>query len=50
MSKIPSVSDIETDPGALVCSFKISDPDVDYEAELAKYAETNSHLADYTIE
>ena len=50
MTKIPGVTDIETDIDARRCTFKVTDPNVDYEAELAKYAETNTHLADYTIE
>jgi hypothetical protein len=50
LSKISGVTDIETDTNARTCTFKVTDPNVDYEAELAKYAETNTHLADYTIE
>jgi hypothetical protein len=50
LEKIDGVEDIETDPTNLVCSFKVTNPDVDYESKLAEFAETNEHLADYEIQ
>ena len=48
--KIDGVIDIETDPINRVCSFKVTKPDVDYLAQLADFAKTNSHLAGYEIQ
>ena len=50
LEKIDGVVDIKTDPEARICSFKVTDPDVDYKSELAKYAETNKELAGYKIQ
>lgn len=50
MSKIAGLKEINADPANLRCTFKVTDPSVDYKAEIAKYAETNSHLADYSFE
>ncbi len=33
-----------------MCTFELTDPSIDYKAELKKVAETNSHLAEYTIQ
>jgi len=41
---------ITTDIAGRNCTFELTDPSVDYKAELKKYAETNSHLAEYTIQ
>jgi hypothetical protein len=48
--QIAGVRDIKTDISGRMCSFKVSDSNVDYTTELAKFAETNSHLAEYTIQ
>jgi len=50
LSKIQGVANITTDIPGRICTFEISDPSVDFKAELKKYAETNTHLADYTIQ
>jgi hypothetical protein len=50
LEKIDGVVDIQTDTTKQVCSFKLTNPDVDYKAKLAEFAETNSHLAGYTIQ
>ena len=50
MEKIDGVEDIETDPANAVCSFKVTKPDVDYQAKLAELAKTNSKLAGYEIQ
>jgi hypothetical protein len=49
LAKIEGVTDIETDSSNRVCSFKVPKSNTDYAAQLAKFAETNSHLAGYTI-
>jgi copper chaperone CopZ len=50
LQQIDGVTDIETDPGNRVCSFKLTKPDVDYQAKLADLAKTNTHLAGYEIQ
>ncbi|WP_145420647.1 hypothetical protein [Planctomycetes bacterium K23_9] len=50
MAKIKGVSDIKTDISGRNCTFKVSDPDVDYKGKLKEFAETNTHLAGYTIQ
>ncbi|MDP7302703.1 MAG: hypothetical protein QGG09_06355 [Pirellulaceae bacterium] len=50
MQKIDGVTDIETDIAGRLCSFKVTDPDVDYNSKLAEYAKSNEHLAEYTIQ
>ena len=48
--KIDGITDIETDAANRVCSFKVTKVDVDYQGQLAEFAKTNSHLAEYTIQ
>ena len=50
MQKIDGVTDIQTDTQNRVCSFKVADPDGDYQVKLAEFAKTNSHLAEYEIQ
>jgi hypothetical protein len=50
LAKIDGVTDIQTDISGRLCSFKVTDPGVDYESKLAEYAKTNDHLADYEIQ
>ena len=50
LQKIDGVTDIKTDTQNRVCSFKLTDPDVDYEAKLAEFAKTNDKLAEYEIQ
>jgi len=50
LEKIDGVVDIETDPANLVCSFKVTKPDVEYQSKLAEFAKTNEHLAEYEIQ
>ena len=50
LQKIDGVTDIQTDPAKRICSFRVTNPDVDYKAKLAELAQTNTHLADYTIQ
>jgi len=50
LETIDGVEDIKTDPANLVCSFKVTKPDVDYKSKLAEFAKTNSHLAEYEIQ
>ena len=47
LTKIDGVTDITTDPIALTCSFKTTNPEI--ENLLAKAAETNEKLAEYSI-
>jgi len=47
--KIDGVTDIQTDPTNRTCSFKVTNPDVDYKEKLAEFAKTNTHLAGYEI-
>lgn len=44
------MTDIETDFKNRICKFRLTDPDVEYEAKLAEFAETNEHLEGYTIQ
>ncbi len=39
-----------TDVENLTCTFKVTKPDVDYEARLAGFAKTNDKLKDYEIQ
>ena len=50
MTKIEGVTEIQTDPVKRVCSFRLTKPNVDYQSQLAKFAETNEHLAGYEIQ
>jgi len=50
LATIAGVSDIETDIDSRTCSFKLSDPNVDIAAELARLAASNEHLAEFTIQ
>jgi hypothetical protein len=47
LEKIETATDINTDITARKCSFRVSEG-VDYQAKLAEYAQTNTHLAGYT--
>jgi hypothetical protein len=49
LAKIDGATDIQTDTGGRTCSFRLSNPDVDYESALAEFAKDNSHLAGYEI-
>lgn len=49
MQKIDGIVDIETDVAKRTCSFKVTDPTVNYQSTLAELAETNTHLAGYKI-
>jgi hypothetical protein len=40
---------IETDIPGRTCSFKLTKPDVDYQAILEELAKSNSHIAGYEI-
>jgi hypothetical protein len=42
--------DIKTDIPNRLCSFKLSQPSIDYQSKLAELAKTNSHLAEYEIQ
>jgi len=50
LEKIDGVTDIKTDIAGRLCSFKVTDPNVDYRSKLAEYAKSNEHLADYEIQ
>ena len=41
---------IETDVKNRVCKFKVTKPDVDYQAKLAEFAKTNTLLVGYEIQ
>ena len=43
------MTDIKTDPKAMVCSFNVPEGNTDYLAELVEFAKTNTHLADYEL-
>jgi hypothetical protein len=49
LEKIDGVTDIETDVPNRTCSFKLTNPDVDYKAKLKEFAQTNTHIAGYEI-
>lgn len=49
LAGIPGVRDIRTDIPERICSFELSDPELDYESTLQDLASSNQHLADYTI-
>jgi hypothetical protein len=49
LEKIDGVTEIETDIANRKCTFKLANPDVDYQAKLSEFAETNRHLADFEI-
>jgi len=49
LAKIAGVTDIETDIVNRTCSFKLTNPDVDYKARLEELAKTNTHIAGYKI-
>jgi len=50
LTKIDGISDIQTDPGNQVCSFRVTNPTLDYKAKLDEYAKTNSHLKGFSIQ
>jgi copper chaperone CopZ len=50
LEKIDGVTDIETDISGRSCSFKVTDPDVDYNSKLAEFAKSNEHLAEYSVQ
>ena len=50
MAKIEGVMDIETDTVGRTCSFRLEQPDVDYETQLTEFAESNPHLAEFSIQ
>lgn len=49
MQKIDGVTEIETDIAKRTCSFKLTKPDVDYQAKLTEFAKTNTKLAGYEV-
>ena len=50
LSKIDGIVDIQTNVPERICSFKITEPDVDYKSKLAEFAKSNEHLAGYEIQ
>ena len=42
--------DITTDIANRTCTFKVAKSDVDYQAKLAEFAETNGKLKDFEIQ
>jgi hypothetical protein len=50
LQEVDGIIDIETDFENRVCSFKVADPGVDYQTELARLAEKNTHIAGYEIQ
>jgi len=49
LEKIDGVTDIQTDIVNRTCSFKVTKPSVDVQAQLNEYAKSNEHLAGFTI-
>jgi len=49
LAKIDGITDIKTDTAKQVCSFVVTNPDLDYKAKLDEFAKTNSHLEDYSV-
>jgi len=50
VAKIDGVTDIVTDVANRTCTFKVTKPDVDFEARLAEFAKTNEKLKGYEIQ
>jgi len=50
LTKIDGITDIETDSGNHVCSFRVTDPTLDYKAKLDELAKTNIHLEEFSIQ
>ena len=50
LEKIDGVTDIQTDPEHQVCSFRVTNPTLDYKAKLDEFASTNSHLKGFSIQ
>ena len=50
LTKIDGISEIKTDHENQVCSFRVTDPTLDYKAKLDEYAKTNSHLKGFSIQ
>ncbi len=49
MAKVDGFSDLEFDVAKQTCSFKVTDPDLDFEARLAEFATTNSKIEGYKV-
>jgi hypothetical protein len=49
LTKIETVTDIETDINERVCSFRVG-KDVDYKSRLEEFAKTNEHIEGYSIQ
>ncbi len=49
LAKIDGITDIKTDTAKQLCSFVVTNPDLDYKAKLDEFAKTNSHLEDYSV-
>jgi len=49
LEKVDGIVDINTNTTDRTCSFKVTEPDLDYEAKLNELAETNEHLAEFEI-
>lgn len=50
LTKIDGITDIQTDIGNQVCSFRVTNPTLDYKAKLTEYAKTNTHLKGFSIQ
>ena len=50
LETITGITDIKTDPGNQVCSFRVTDPTLDYKAKLDEFAKTNTHLKEFTVQ
>ena len=50
LTKIDGIIDIQTDTGNQVCSFRVTNPTLDYKAKLNEYAKTNTHLKGFSIQ
>jgi hypothetical protein len=50
LTKIEGITDIRTDTAGRTCSFRLTNPDVDYRSQIAEFAKSNHHLAEYSIQ
>ncbi len=48
LSKVDGVSDIKTNVGSRLCTFKLASKDMDIEAKLDELARTNTHIAGWS--
>jgi len=50
LTKVEGITDLKTDVPSRLCSFKVTDENLDIKAKLKELAKNNSHIKGYSIQ